>query len=40
MPAPRQKPTTFDPWLEVNRAALTHNVRAVTRLSGGYPSIV
>jgi alanine racemase len=34
--APR---TTFDPWLEIDRAALAHNVRAVVRLAGGRPVI-
>jgi alanine racemase len=31
--------TTFDPWLEVDRAALAHNVRAVARLAEGRPII-
>ena len=33
--APRVNPAGFDPWLEVDRTALAHNVRAVTRLAGG-----
>jgi alanine racemase len=36
---PRVERTTFDPWLEVDRAALAHNVRAVARLAGGRPLI-
>src|SRR5687767_304210 len=32
MSAPRASRTTFDPWLEVDRAVLAHNVAAVTRL--------
>jgi alanine racemase len=39
MSAPRASRTTFDPWLEVDRAALAHNVAAVTRLAGGRPVI-
>jgi alanine racemase len=35
----RPNRTSFDPWLEVDRAALAHNVRAVTRLAGGRPVI-
>ncbi|MDQ3998108.1 MAG: alanine racemase, partial [Gemmatimonadota bacterium] len=37
--APSPNRTTFDPWLEVDRTALAHNVRAVTRLAGGRPVI-
>jgi alanine racemase len=33
--APRLARLTFDPWLEVDRTALAHNVRAVARLAGG-----
>jgi alanine racemase len=36
---PRVRPITFDPWLEIERAALAHNVRTVTRLAGGRPII-
>ncbi len=32
-------PGSFDPWLEVDRAALAHNVRAVTHMAGGRPVI-
>lgn len=32
-------PATFDPWLEVDSAALTQNARAIARLSGGRPII-
>jgi alanine racemase len=39
MPVPRVYRTTFDPWLEVDRTALAHNLRAVTRLTGGRPVI-
>src|SRR5256885_372538 len=35
-PAPR-KPGPFDPWLEIDAAALTHNVETVSRLVGGRP---
>jgi alanine racemase len=36
--APRRATfATFDPWLEIDRAALAHNVRAVARLAGGRP---
>ena len=31
-PAPR---LSFDPWLEIDRAALAHNVSAISRMSGG-----
>jgi alanine racemase len=37
--APRMPPTTFDPWLEIDRAALAHNARAVARLAGDRPVI-
>jgi alanine racemase len=37
MLAPRVHSTSFDPWLEIDRAALTHNVRAITRLTSGRP---
>jgi alanine racemase len=37
--APGVSPISFDPWLEVDRTALVHNARAVTRLSGGRPVI-
>ena len=30
---------TFDPWLEIDKSALAHNVRAVARLAGGKPII-
>jgi alanine racemase len=30
-------PDRFDPWLEIDRAALAHNVRVVARLGGGRP---
>jgi alanine racemase len=36
---PHLSEATFDPWLEVDRAALTHNTRAVARLAGGRPVI-
>ena len=39
LPATREGRTSLDPWLEVDRAALTHNVRAVARLTGGKPVI-
>ena len=39
MATSRVPPTTFDPWLEVERAALAHNVGAVARLTGGKPII-
>jgi alanine racemase len=39
LPGPRAPRTTFDPWLEIDRAALAYNVRAVTRLAGGRPVI-
>jgi alanine racemase len=39
MAAQRANPTSLDPWLEVDRTALAHNVRAVTRLTGGKPII-
>jgi alanine racemase len=32
-------PISFDPWLEIDRAALAHNARAVARLAGGRPII-
>jgi alanine racemase len=35
----RVPPTTFDPWLEVERSALAHNVGTVARLTGGKPVI-
>jgi alanine racemase len=37
--APRTERPTFDPWLEIDRAALAHNARAVARLSAGRPVI-
>jgi alanine racemase len=37
--AVRLAPITFDPWLEIERAALVHNARAVARLVGGRPII-
>ncbi len=30
-------PRGYDPWLEIDVAAIQHNVRAVSRLSGGRP---
>ena len=30
-------PTRFDPWIELDRAAWTHNVREAARLAGGRP---
>jgi alanine racemase len=39
VPAASPNRTSFDPWLEVDRTALAHNVRAVTRLAGGKPVI-
>jgi alanine racemase len=37
---PRQRSAaTSEPWLEIDAAALTHNVRAITRLTGGRPII-
>jgi alanine racemase len=35
--ARRVSEATFDPWLEVDKAALAHNARAVGRLAGGRP---
>lgn len=39
MSAPRPNRSSFDPWLEIDRSALAHNVRAVARLAGGRPVI-
>jgi alanine racemase len=36
---PRAPNASFDPWIEVDRAALTENARAVSRLVGGRPII-
>jgi alanine racemase len=36
---PPSNRATLDPWLEVDRAALAHNVSAVRRLAGGRPVI-
>ena len=37
LPAERLTHTTFDPWIEVDKAALAHNTRTVAGLSGGRP---
>jgi alanine racemase len=39
MSEPRAQPASFDPWLEVERPALAHNVRTAARLAGGKPVI-
>ena len=36
---PAQQRGEFDPWLEIDAAALAHNVATLTRLSGGRPII-
>ena len=37
--AARAERSSFDPWLEIDRDALAHNVRAITRLADGKPVI-
>ena len=39
MSAATEQRASFDPWLEIDRDALAHNVRAITRLAGGKPII-
>src|SRR5262249_33535674 len=36
-PAPVEQRGEFDPWLEIDAAALAHNVTTLARLSGGRP---
>jgi alanine racemase len=36
---PSVAPVSSEPWLEIDAAALTHNVRAIARLTGGKPII-
>ena len=39
MSAAREQRISFDPWLEIDRHALAHNVGAIIRLAGGKPVI-
>lgn len=39
LPLPLPLPLTFEPWLEIDAAALANNVRAIARIAGGRPVI-